>query len=161
MATMEEIRNLASDAAQSAAKTARYVALVSKKRVEIAREQEKIRRLYAKLGKVYYKDYVTDEEPDEAEYAPICNAISDSFRRINTLKEELSDAKDAYRTDKEDEELSRGVVILPVDEPEKEPEVVVKSEEAPKAEPEAASEEPAAAPADAEYTGFYDPREAS
>lgn len=150
MATMEEIRNLASDAAQSAAKTARYVALVSKKRVEIAREQEKIRRLYAKLGKVYYKDYVTDEEPDEAEYAPICNAISDSFRRINTLKEELSDAKDAYRADKEDEELSRGVVILPVDEPEKEPEVVVKAEEAPKAEPEATSEEPAAAPADAE-----------
>lgn len=150
MATMEEIRNLASDAAQSAAKTARYVALVSKKRVEIAREQEKIRRLYAKLGKVYYKDYVTDEEPDEAEYAPLCNAISDSFRRINTLKEELSDAKDAYRADKEDEELSRGVVILPVDEPEKEPEVVVKAEEAPKAEPEAASEEPADAPADAE-----------
>lgn len=150
MATMEEIRNLASDAAQSAAKTARYVALVSKKRVEIAREQEKIRRLYAKLGKVYYKDYVTDEEPDEAEYAPLCNAISDSFRRINTLKAELSDAKDAYRADKEDEELSRGVVILPVDEPEKEPEVVVKAEDAPKAEPEAASEEPAAAPADAE-----------
>lgn len=150
MATMEEIRNLASDAAQSAAKTARYIALVSKKRVEIAREQEKIRRLYAKLGKVYYKDYVTDEEPDDAEYAPICNAISDSFRRINTLKEELSDAKDAYRADKEDEELSRGVVILPVDEPEKEPEVVVKTEEAPKAEPEAASEEPAAAPAGAE-----------
>lgn len=150
MATMEEIRNLASDAAQSAAKTARYIALVSKKRVEIAREQEKIRRLYAKLGKVYYKDYVTDEEPDDAEYAPICNAISDSFRRINTLKEELSDAKDAYRADKEDEELSRGVVILPVDEPEKEPEVVVKTEEAPKAEPEAASAEPAAAPAGAE-----------
>lgn len=150
MATMEEIRNLASDAAQSAAKTARYIALVSKKRVEIAREQEKIRRLYAKLGKVYYKDYVTDEEPDDAEYAPICNAISDSFRRINTLKEELSDAKDAYRADKEEEELSRGVVILPVDEPEKEPEVVVKTEEAPKAEPEAASAEPAAAPAGAE-----------
>lgn len=145
MATMEEIRNLASDAAQSAAKTARYIALVSKKRVEIAREQEKIRRLYAKLGKVYYKDYVTDEEPDDAEYAPICNAISDSFRRINTLKEELSDAKDAYRADKEDEELSRGVVILPVDEPE----VVVKTEEAPKAEPEAACEA-AAKPADAE-----------
>ena len=150
MATMEEIRNLASDAAQSAAKTARYIALVSKKRVEIAREQERIRRLYAKLGKVYYKDYVTDEEPDDAEYAPICNAISDSFRRINTLKEELSDAKDAYRADKEEEELSRGVVILPVDEPEKEPEVVVKTEEAPKAEPEAASAEPAAAPAGAE-----------
>ncbi len=149
MATMEEIRNLASDAAQSAAKTARYIALVSKKRVEIAREQERIRRLYAKLGKVYYKDYVTDEEPDDAEYAPICNAISDSFRRINTLKEELSDAKDAYRADKEEEELSRGVVILPADEPEKEPEVVVKTEEAPKAEPEAACEA-AAKPADAE-----------
>ena len=96
MATMEEIRNLASDAAQSAAKTARYIALVSKKRVEIAREQERIRRLYAKLGKVYYKDYVTDEEPDDAEYQPLCESISDSFRRINALREEIAAAKEEY-----------------------------------------------------------------
>ena len=156
MATKEQWKDMAAgaaqkatEAAQSAAKAAKYVAFVSKKKLAIAAEQEKIRRAYGRLGKVYYKDYVTDEEPDDAEYAPICNAISDSFRRINTLKEELSDAKDAYRADKEDEELSRGVVILPVDEPEKEPEVVVKTEEAPKAEPEAACEA-AAKPVDAE-----------
>ena len=40
-------------------------------------------------------------------------------------------------------------MILPVDEPEKEPEVVVKTEEAPKAEPKAACEA-AAKPVDAE-----------
>lgn len=146
---MEAIYEKAVDVAQSAKRTAVLLATISQKKLLIAREQEKIRRNYTRIGKVYYKDYVTDEEPDDAEYAPICNAISDSFRRINTLKEELSDAKDAYRADKEDEELSRGVVILPVDEPEKEPEVVVKTEEAPKAEPEAACEA-AAKPADAE-----------
>ena len=146
---MEAIYEKAVDVAQSAKRTAVLLATISQKKLLIAREQEKIRRNYTRIGKVYYKDYVTDEEPDDAEYATICNAISDSFRRINTLKEELADAKDAYRADKEDEELSRGVVILPVDEPEKEPEVVVKTEEAPKAEPEAACEA-AAKPADAE-----------
>ena len=113
MATMEEIRNLASDAAQSAAKTARYIALVSKKRVEIAREQEKIRRLYAKLGKVYYKDYVTDEEPDEAEYKPLCEEISNSFRYINDLRDEIEDAKEEYRAAKQPVKPGEDVEIVP------------------------------------------------
>ncbi len=140
MATIEEFKNLATDAAQSAAKTARYVAQVSVKRVEIAREQEKIRRLYTKLGKIYYKDYVTDEEPDEAEYEPVCNAISDCFRRINTLKSELADAKAAYRAAKDEDELSRGVVILPAEEPAEDDELAEEPQEAP-AEPQEAPEE--------------------
>lgn len=96
MATMEQFKEMAADAAKSAAKTARYLALVSKKRVAIVTEQEKIRRCYTKLGKVYYKDYVTDEEPDEAEYTPLCETISDAYRRINLLREELAQAKEAF-----------------------------------------------------------------
>ena len=113
MATIDNLMDKASDAAQSAAKAAKYVALVSKKRLAILNEQEKIRRNYTKLGKVYYKDYVTDEEPDDAEYRPLCESMSDSFRRINELREEIAAAKEEYGAGKtegaarseEDEEM--------------------------------------------------------
>ncbi len=93
---MDNFKEKATNAANCAAKTAKYVAFVAKTRMEIKLEKEKIRRLYAKLGKVYYKDYITDEEPDEAEYKPLCESISDSFRRINDLRDALEDAKEAY-----------------------------------------------------------------
>ena len=81
--TMETLKCKAVHVAGSAAQTARLVALISKKKFAILAEQDKIRRCYTQLGKVYYKDYVTDEEPDDAEYDPLCERISQSFRRIN------------------------------------------------------------------------------
>lgn len=96
MAKMDTLKEKANGAAQGAAKVAKYVALVSKKRFSIISEQDKIRRAYTKLGKVYYKDYVTDEEPDEAEYKPLCDAITASFTRINEMKEEIAAAKAEY-----------------------------------------------------------------
>ena len=104
MANMDHFKEKASEAAVSAAKVAKYVAFVSKKRLAIVSEQDKIRRAYAKLGKVYYKDYVTDEEPDEAEYKPLCDAITASFSRINDMKEELAAAKAEYNGEVVDEE---------------------------------------------------------
>lgn len=96
MATIEQFKDKAVDAAQIAARAARHVAFMTKKHMEIACEQEKIHRNYARLGKVYYKDYVTDEEPDEAEYQPICEAISESFQRINDLREMMEEEKADY-----------------------------------------------------------------
>ena len=96
MNNVENLKEKAAGVALSAAKTAKHLAFLAKKRMEIALEQDKIRRAYTKLGKVYYKDYITDEEPDEAEYKPLCEGISDSFRRINELKDEMSAAKEAY-----------------------------------------------------------------
>ena len=96
MSKMEQLKEKAAGAALGAAKTAKYLAFVAKKRMDIAMEQEKIRRAYTKLGKVYYKDYITDEEPDEAEYKPLCESISEAFERINELKDEIADAKETY-----------------------------------------------------------------
>lgn len=121
MANMEMFKEKATGAAQSAAKTAKYVALVSKKRLAILNEQDKIRRNYTRLGKVYYKDYVTDEEPDEAEYEPICEDISESFRHINTLREEIAQAKAAYQDAVDDApEDTQDVELLPLHEEETE-----------------------------------------
>ena len=104
MANMDHFKEKANEAAVSAAKVAKYVAFVSKKRLAIVSEQDKIRRAYTKLGKVYYKDYVTDEEPDEAEYKPLCDAITASFSRINDIKEELAAAKAEYNGEVAEEE---------------------------------------------------------
>ena len=74
--TMETLKCKAVHVAAGAAQTARLVALISKKKFAILAEQDKIRRCYTQLGKVYYKDYVTDEEPDDAEYDPqLCFVI--------------------------------------------------------------------------------------
>ena len=93
---VEALKDKAVDAAQAAARAAKLVAILSQKKLLIAREQEKIRRNYTRLGRIYYKDYVTDEEPDEAEYKPLCEAISNSFRYINDLKDDIADAKEEY-----------------------------------------------------------------
>ncbi len=93
---MMDWKETANNAAEGVLDAARYMAFMSKRRLEIAAEQEKIRRLYTRLGKVYYKDYVTDEEPDEAEYEPLCEQISEGYRRINRLREEMEAARADY-----------------------------------------------------------------
>lgn len=106
MSKVENLKEKAAGAAMNAAKTAKHLAFVAKKRMELAVEQEKIRRAYTKLGKIYYKDYVTDEEPDEAEYKPLCDSITDCFCRINAIKDEIEEAKAAYHGTEETEETS-------------------------------------------------------
>lgn len=115
---MEQFKEKAVSAAEAAAKTAKYLAFVAKTKMEIRLEKEKIRRLYAKLGKVYYKDYVTDEEPDEAEYKPLCELISDSFRRINALKDALEDAKEEYNSRPDEAEIEEDFEEAPEEKPE-------------------------------------------
>lgn len=73
--------------------TAKQLGNISKYKVQIAAEQEKIRKLYHQLGKLYYKDYVTDEEPDEAEYQPLCSGISAHYRKIAALREMIEEIK--------------------------------------------------------------------
>ena len=95
MKNLDELKEMATDAAHSAARAAKFYAQISKKRLLIASEQENIRRNYTKIGKVYYKDYITDEEPDDAEYLPLCESVSESYRRINELRDEIDDLKEA------------------------------------------------------------------
>ena len=132
---VEVLKEKVIDAAQAAGRAAKLAATISQKKVLIAREQERIRRNYTRLGKVYYKDYVTDEEPDEAEYKPLCEAISNSFRYINDLKEDIEDAKEAYRAAKQQAKQDVDVEILPyLPETQAEEKQEEKPEEEPKAE---------------------------
>ena len=132
---VEALKDKVVDAAQAAGRVAKLAATISQKKVLIAREQERIRRNYTRLGKVYYKDYVTDEETDEAEYKPLCEEISNSFRYINDLKEDIEDAKEAYRAAKQQAKQDADVEILPyLPETQAEEKQEEKPEEEPKAE---------------------------
>lgn len=129
---VEALKDKAVDAAQAAARAAKLVAILSQKKLLIAREQEKIRRNYTRLGRIYYKDYVTDEEPDEAEYKPLCEAISNSFRYINDLKDDIADAKEEYNAAKQQAKAAQteDVEIVPyLPEGEENPQPAEKNEE--------------------------------
>ena len=129
---VEALKDKAVDAAQAAARAAKLVAILSQKKLLIAREQEKIRRNYTRLGRIYYKDYVTDEEPDEAEYKPLCEAISNSFRYINDLKDDIADAKEEYSAAKQQAKAAQteDVEIVPyLPEGEEKPQPAEKIEE--------------------------------
>ena len=129
---VEALKDKAVDAAQAAARAAKLVAILSQKKLLIAREQEKIRRNYTRLGRIYYKDYVTDEEPDEAEYKPLCEAISNSFRYINDLKDDIADAKEEYSAAKQQAKAAQteDVEIVPyLPEGEENPQPAEKNEE--------------------------------
>ena len=129
---VEALKDKAVDAAQAAARAAKLVAILSQKKLLIAREQEKILRNYTRLGRIYYKDYVTDEEPDEAEYKPLCEAISNSFRYINDLKDDIADAKEEYSAAKQQAKAAQteDVEIVPyLPEGEEKPQPTEKNEE--------------------------------
>ena len=129
---VEALKDKAVDAAQAAARAAKLVAILSQKKLLIAREQEKIRRNYTRLGRIYYKYYVTDEEPDEAEYKPLCEAISNSFRYINDLKDDIADAKEEYSAAKQQAKAAQteDVEIVPyLPEGEEKPQPAEKNEE--------------------------------
>ena len=104
MANFDNFKEKAYCAAGATADAAKHLALIAKYRLAILAEQEKIRSLCTKLGKVYYKDYVTDEEPDEAEYTPLCERISDCYRRINELRAKLEDLRERGKQEAEEDE---------------------------------------------------------
>ncbi len=93
MPNYEELKAKAKKAADGAVDAAKQLAAISKCKVQIVAEQEKIRSLYTKLGKLYYKDFITDEEPDEAEYEPLCDNISAHYRRLSQLRDLMNDIK--------------------------------------------------------------------
>lgn len=91
--SFENIKSKATDAAQSAARKAKLLAFIAKSNITILSEQDKQKKAYTELGKLYYRDYVTGEEPDEAEYLPWCEKVTQSVKVVDELKTAVEQAK--------------------------------------------------------------------
>ena len=134
----EAAKNLAMEAAQTAAAKAKELAAVAKANISIYAEEDKVKKAEIELGKLYYRDYAVGEELDSAEYLPWCQKIDESKKTIAALKDYIA----SLRTEEEPAETEDAP-------PDDDFESVV-GEEAPKAEeaPEAPKAPAEAAPAE-------------
>ncbi len=90
---LETLKGLVAQAAQAAARVTKSAAAVTKSNISILSEQEKQKKAYLELGKLYYRDFITGEEPDDAEYLPLCEAITEAAKNIEALRGDLEAAK--------------------------------------------------------------------
>ena len=107
--SFDVIKNLLNEAAQAAVRATKSAAALTKANVNLQTEQSKQRKAYLELGKLYYRDFITGEEPDDAEYLPLCDAITQAAKNIDSLRGERElareDVKSAFvRTPREAEE---------------------------------------------------------
>ena len=94
--SLEALKGFVAEAAQAAARVTKSAAAVTKSNISILTEQDKQKKAYMELGKLYYRDYITGEEPDEAEYLPLCEAITEAAKNIDALRGELEEAKASF-----------------------------------------------------------------
>ena len=103
--TMDALKKLASDMAQTASAAAKKAALVTKTNLEILSQTDKRKKAYLELGKLYYRDYITGEEPDDAEYLPLCDKITEATKAIEELKAILQQGSEAKPEEESEEEI--------------------------------------------------------
>lgn len=94
--SLETLKGLVAEAAQAAARVTKSAASVTKSNISILSEQDKLKKAYLELGKLYYRDFITGEEPDDAEYLPLCDAITEATKNIESLRGELEEAKASF-----------------------------------------------------------------
>lgn len=102
--SLEALKKLVNDVAKTAKKATKGAAAVTKAEVSILSEQDKLRKAYLALGKLYYRDYITGEDPDDAEYIPLCDAITEATKNIDELKAKVSEVTSAKKEETEEPE---------------------------------------------------------
>jgi len=91
--SIDTIREKAAVAAQAAARKTKKLAEIAKSNVSIYSEEDKIKKAYQELGKLYYRDYVVGEDLDDAEYLPWCQQIDEAKQTIADLRDYIEDLK--------------------------------------------------------------------
>lgn len=127
----EALKEAAAGVAQTAAQKTRLVGVIAKNNLTILAEEDKIKKAQTELGKIYYKDYIMDEEPDEAEYLPWCDKITACRQSIEALKAEIEDAKAQLGGDGEEYEIVPVEVAYPEEAAQEPAAEEVPAEEAP------------------------------
>ena len=142
----EAAKNMAVEAAQTAAAKAKELAAVAKANISIYAEEDKVKKAEIELGKLYYRDYAVGEELDSAEYLPWCQKIDESKKAIAELKDfiaSLREEEEPAEAETEAAPTDDDFEIIVADKPKADetPAVEAPVEEAPKAEEEAPAEE--------------------
>lgn len=118
--------------ADTAVKQTKTMASAGRVRLAIVSEEDKLKKAYTELGRLFYRDYAAQAEADMAEYLPWCQKAQDAREQIQKLTEELERLKQEAAAIKAEFAIVEG------------PEPVAEDS----AEPAPEAEEPAEAPAE-------------
>ena len=170
--TLKKTAGIAAQVTASAADTAvsktRTMASIGRVKLAISSEEDKLKKAYTELGRLFYRDYQAQAEADMTEYQPWCDRAADAREQIqrltkeletlkaegkDTVKDAVKDAPKAQEEEKPEEVEDTSIFADMDDEPEVEIEIKVESKpeeqpeetNAPETAPETA-EEPEAAP---------------
>lgn len=170
--TLKKTAGIAAQVTASAADTAvsktRTMASIGRVKLAISSEEDKLKKAYTELGRLFYRDYQAQAEADMTEYQPWCDRAADAREQIqrltkeletlkaegkDTVKDAVKDAPKAQEEAKPEEVEDTSIFADMDDEPEVEIEIKVESKpeeqpketDAPETAPETA-EEPEAAP---------------
>ena len=167
--TLKKTAGIAAQVTVSAADTAvsktRTMASIGRVKLAISSEEDKLKKAYTELGRLFYRDYQAQAEADMTEYQPWCDRAADAREQIQRLTQELETLKAEGKEPKEapkqpeqeatqeaeDMSIFADLDDAPEEKPEEKPEAADAPETAPEAaeEPEAAPETEDAAPAEA------------
>lgn len=162
--TLKKTAGIAVQVTASAADTAvsktRTMASIGRVKLAISSEEDKLKKAYTELGRLFYRDYQAQAEADMTEYQPWCDRAADAREQIQRLTKELEtlkaegkdtvkDAPKAQEEAKPEEVEDTSIFADMDDEPEVEIEIKVESKPEEQPEEENAPEtavEPEAAP---------------
>lgn len=135
----------ATNAANTAVKQTKTAATIGKLKLNMAQEEDKMKKAYTELGRLYYRDHENDAQPELEEYLPWIQRVSDAKAAIAELSQQVEAVKAENQTvevvdvtePEEAEDTSIYVDFAEVEEP---VEVSVDVAEAPMDETEATEE---------------------
>ncbi len=130
--TLKKTAGIAAQVTASAADTAvsktKTMASIGRVKLAISSEEDKLKKAYTELGRLFYRDYQAQAEADMTEYQPWCDRAADAREQIQRLTQELetlkAEGKEQKEAPQEAEDMS---IFADLDEPEEAP---VQSEEA-------------------------------
>ena len=160
--TLKKTAGLAAQVTVSAADAAvsktRTMASIGRVKLAISSEEDKLKKAYTEMGRLFYRDYQAQAEADMTEYQPWCDRAADAREQIQRLTRELEQLKaegkekpaeqaaETAHAQEEAAEVEDTSIYADLDEPEEEAPAVEEkaAEEAPEAETAETAEQPEA-----------------
>ncbi len=103
---MDSIKEKATETAAAAAELAKNAAKSAKLNLQIAAEQDKIKKAQIELGKLCHQDYASGSEGDIGAYLPWHQKIDASAAKIAQMREELRSLREGSSNKDEEMEVS-------------------------------------------------------
>ena len=83
------VADAASGVAQNAVKQTKTLASVGRIKIAITTEEDKMKKAYTELGRLFFRDHEAQTEPVMEEYLPWIDKIADAKAQIARLNDEI------------------------------------------------------------------------